>query len=222
MKNKELQRLALPPFDRKIKNMDSSLEKSEISFECINSVILDNEYVKNTKSNKKKDVSSLSYLVNKSLSQSDCIRLGNGAEKVISDLVLKFTNLINIKPKNSKGKKERDHLFVDEVNKVIYYAELKSNINLDTEKSKSTYNKCLVIAQELQEQYPDYQIKWCLLALRYLTFDDIQPIIKKKYEPIQNNVFGVNQYLDMLNIEFKFTAQQYAEFINTLADNMFD
>ena len=202
--------------------MASTVEKSEISFECINSVILDNEYVKNTKSNKKKDVSSLSYLVNKPLSQSDCIRLGNGAEKVLSDLVLKFTNLKNIKPKNSKGKKERDHLFVDEINKVIYYAELKSNVNLDTEKSKSTYNKCLAIVEELQEQYPDYQIKWCLLALRYLAFDDIQPIIKKKYEAIENNVFGVNQYLDMLNIEFKFTPQQYTEFINTLADNMFD
>ena len=70
------------------------------------------------------------------------------------------------------------------------------------------------------KQYPDYQIKWCLLA--QLAFDDIQPIIKKKYEAIENNVFGVNQYLDMLNIEFKFTPQQYTEFINTLADNMFD
>ena len=197
-------------------------EKTEISFEGINSVILNNEYVKNTKSNKKKDTSSLSYLVKKLLSQSDCIRLGNGAEKVLSDLVLKFTTLKNIKPKNSKGKKERDHLFVDETKKIIYYAELKSNINLDTEKSKSTYNKCIAIVNELHEQYPDYQIKWCLLALRYLSFDDIQPIIKKKYETIHGNVFGVNQYLDMLNIDFKFTQQQYTDFINNLADNMFD
>ena len=152
----------------------------EPTFQDIVNIIQNNEYVKNTKSNKKKDISSLSYIVKRPLSQSDCIRLGNGYEKVLSDLIIKYSLLKNIKPKNTKGKKERDHLFIDENKKIIYYAELKSNINLDTEKSKSTYTKCILIVNELQEQYPDYQIKWCLLALRYLYNDEIQSVIKKK------------------------------------------
>ena len=109
------------------------------------SIIENNSYIKTSKSNKKKDINSLSYLIIRELSQSDCIKLGNGLEKIFYDIVLTYTKLKDIKPKNKKGKKEKDHLFCDETNKIIYYAEFKSNINLDTEKSKSTYQKCLNI-----------------------------------------------------------------------------
>ena len=44
--------------------------------------------------------------------------------------------LKNIKSNTKKGDKETDHLFIDDLNKNIYYAELKSNLNLDTEKRK--------------------------------------------------------------------------------------
>ena len=97
-------------------------------------------------------------MIKRELSQSDCIKLGNGLEKIFYDIVLQYTKLKDIKPKNKKGKKEKDHLFCDETNKIIYYAEFKSNINLDTEKSKSTYQKCLNIVIELKEKYPDYTI----------------------------------------------------------------
>ena len=51
---------------------------------------------------------------------------------------MKNTQYKNIKEKNTKGKKETDHLFMDVNNKIIYYAEIKSNLNLDTEKSNET------------------------------------------------------------------------------------
>ena len=40
-------------------------------------------------------------------------------------LFVSNTNLISIKSKNSKGEKEKDHLFIDEEKKIIYYSELK-------------------------------------------------------------------------------------------------
>lgn len=187
----------------------------------IDTLIENNEYIKLCKSNKKKDENSLSSLINRKLSQSDCIKLGNGLEKLLCDIILKNTSLKNIKQKNSKGRKERDHLFCDEENKIIYYAELKSNINLDTEKSKSTYVKCLHIVEELRLEYPEYKIEWCLLACRYISNDKIPEVLKNKYKEIKENLFGINDYLNLLHINKLFTKNSYSIFLNKIADKMF-
>jgi len=178
-------------------------------------------YITNCSTNTKKDICSLSYLINRSLSQSDCIKLGIGCEKLFCDLIIKYTNLKNIKRKNIKGQKETDHLFCDEEAKVIYYAELKANINLDTEKSRSTYEKCLQIVKELEEEYKGYTIKWCLLAFRFIQYENIPDTIQKKYKVIKDNLFGINQYLEMLNVPLVFTEEKYASFLNEVANNMF-
>ena len=193
-----------------------------VTLDQLTTLISNNNYIKQCCSNKTKDPSSLSSLIQRTLSQSDCIKLGTGIEKLLADLVIQHTSLENIKPKNSKGKKEKDHLFLDPTTKIIYYAELKSNINLDTEKSKSTYQKCLDIVQELQEEYPDHTINWCLLALRYKNYEEISNVIQKKYAEISDHLFGINQYLHMLNIQLEFTDETYHRFLNQIADAMFD
>lgn len=185
-------------------------------------IIKNNNYIKNCKSNKGKDIDSLSYLITRELSQSDCIKLGNGLEKIFYDIVLHHTKLKDIKPKNKKGKKEKDHLFCDEVNKIIYYAEFKSNINLDTEKSKSTYKKCLNIVTELEEKYQGYTIKWCLVGCRYINNNNIPNKLKYKYISIKNNLFGINEYLKLLNINICFTFNNYCKFLNNIANAMFE
>ena len=125
---------------------------------------------KNVFQTKKKDIHSLSYLITYNLSQSDCIKIGIGLENVLRDLILCLTQeLINIKPKNKKGSKEKDHLFVNNNKKNIYYAELKSNLNLDTEKTKSTYIKCLEIKKELQKEYNNMNIIMFLVSTRHFT-----------------------------------------------------
>ena len=195
---------------------------SDPSFEDLNLTIYENAYIKNCKSNVKKDFNSLSYLVDKSLSQSDCIKLGIAVEKVFSDMILKYTHLVNIKPKNIKDKKEKDHLFMDVENKTIYYSELKANINLDTEKSKSTYKKCFSIVEELKLEYPDYKIVWCLLSHRYYDNCIIPKTILNKYSEVLENVFGVNQYFDLIGIKFNFSEETYKLLINNLANAAFD
>lgn len=196
---------------------------TEISMKELFDVINECDYVKKCTSNKKKDKDSFSYLVTEiDLSQSDCIKIGNGFEKIMRDLVLKQNkNLKDIKPKNAKGLKEKDHLFCDEGDKIIFYAEFKTNLNLDTEKSKSTYKKCQEIVKELEKEYKDYEIKWCLLGCRYIDKSEFTKTIMAKYETIKDNVFGVNDYLEMLKIDFRFDEDLYKDFINNIALQMF-
>jgi len=196
-------------------NMDLDIEEDLIN------LINNNLYIEKCNSNDNKDKNSLSYLIDRKLSQSECIKLGIGIEKILIDMVVKYTNLKNIKEKNKKHVKEKDHLFCDDENKIIYYAEVKANINLDTEKSKSTYLKCLNIVKELEENKPDYSVKWCLLNCRYLSIDNIPKNIKNKYLPISENVFGINQYLNMLSIDLKFNEESYKKFLNNVVTNMF-
>jgi hypothetical protein len=204
----------------------NNLQLEEIKtfyLEDLYKLINKNEYIKNCKSNKKKDFNSLSYLIDKNLSQSDCIKLGIGMEKFLVDVILQYSHdLKSIKEKNMKGIKEKDHLFIDEKNKIIYYSELKSNINLDTEKSKTTSNKCLEIVKQLEETYKNYQIKWCLLGLRYLDYNEIPKVIQGKYTNIKENLYGINQYLNMLSISISFTKEEYKKLLNKISDAMFD
>lgn len=191
------------------------------------SFIENNNYVKKCFSNDEKDFNSLSYLIKKEkhLSQSDCIKMGHGMENVLTDLIMSKStlDLKNIKRKNSKGKKETDHLFVDEVNKNIYYAELKSNLNLDTEKCKSTSEKCILLENEMKELYPDYTIHMNLLGLRYYTKELIPKVIANKYLNITTSVIGVNEYFDILKMNCKFDNEDdYKEFLNFMAFKMFD
>jgi hypothetical protein len=195
------------------------------NMESLKQIIMNNGYVQSCVSNKTKDPSSLSYLVSRDLSQSDCIKLGTGIEVVLKDVISVWgdASLENIRPANQKGKKERDHLFRDNAKKIVYYAELKSNLNLDTEKCKSTSDKCVQIMHELQGEFPDCEIKMCLVGIRYFTKDLIPKNIANKYRSIQSHVVGVDEYFAELGLEFAFqTEEKYKEFINYLADSMFN
>lgn len=187
------------------------------------SIVNNNNYIQLSSSNKTKDTQSLSYLIERNLSQSDCIKLGTGVEKVLVDCILSNnSNLVNIKPKNIKGKKERDHLFKDDYKKIIYYAELKSNLNLDTEKCKSTSAKCSLILDELKNEFVDYKIELSLVGLRYFQAKDIPKVITNKYISIKDNVVGIDDYLKKMQVENIFQCEEkYNEFLNYVADSMF-
>ena len=107
--------------------------------------------------------SSFCFLVNKDLSHSEKIRLGFGPEGIEKALIRHtedLTSYKNIKPANSKGNKEFDFLFESEQKKEIIYAEIKTNLNLDTEKIKATALKCKNNALKLKKDYPDHEIRW--------------------------------------------------------------
>lgn len=204
------------------KNVRGFIIRKNYLFLKISRIIRKNKYINNCSSNKKIDTNSLSYLIDYELSQSDCIKIGVGIENILKDFILENTNLKNIKTKNKKGIKEKDHLFMDINKKIIYYAELKSNLNLDTEKSKQTYTKCLDIEKELQEEYKDYEIKMFLVGVRYYTKKIIPKTILKKYKEINNNLCGINEYFKFLSIKFKiFNEKDYKKILNYLVKKMF-
>ncbi len=191
--------------------------------EELKDIINKNIYIKKCKSNKNKDINSLSYFyADLNLSQSDNIKVGNGLEKLLIDIVKKNIELKDIKKKNIKGIKERDNIFMDEKKKKIIYAELKSNLNLDTEKSKDTVKKCEEIEKEIKKEYPEYEISMNLVGLRYYKKEIIPEIIKKKYEKICNNVIGVNDYLKELGLNYKFDdEEEYKEILRYLVKKMY-
>ena len=167
---------------RKLKPICVKCNEKKKCFSCetsiLDHVIKNCDYIKNVKNSNKKSSSSLSYLIDRKLSQSECIKLGYAVEHVLKDLILFNTKLKEIK-KKVENQKERDHLFCDNINKIIYYAEIKTNINLDTEKSKATCKKCLDIVEELKKDYRGYNIKWALVTPRYIKNNDIPKKLKK-------------------------------------------
>lgn len=191
-----------------------------IDISVLQKAINDCSYIKTIKKSKK-DKSSFSYLIDQKLSQSECIKVGICFEKIISNIILCISDVENIKQKNNIGEKEKDHLFICKENKILYYAELKANINLDTEKSKSTSKKCINIVEELSKKYPDYTIKWCLLSYRYLERNDIPTTLLKKYPDINGNIYGINDYFKMFGIEAYFDDENYKKYINQVVKEMF-
>lgn len=206
------------------------LDNDTITFENMKNIfefiVSQNKYVKNCISTSKKDPNSFSYIVEFQITQSDCIKLGNGIEGSLRDAIahLLKKKLKVIDKKNTKGKQEIDHLFVDDDNKIVYYAELKTNINLDTEKCKATVEKCLKNQDDLKKEYPNYEIKMFLVACRYfqISKDFPEECITKKYEKIQPNLVGINEYFNALGIKFQFKNEnEWKVMVNILANAMF-
>jgi hypothetical protein len=199
------------------------MKKLTNDMEELKLVINNNLYIKKFKSNTQKNINSISYLIDKNLSQSDCIKIGICLENVISDYILfKLPNLKNIKKNTKKGEIEKDHLFIDDKNKIIYYAELKCNLCLDTEKIKATIKKCLDIENELKKKYNDYQIKMFLVSIRHYCKKNIPLKISRKYNSIDNNLVGLNEYFNNLAINYNFNNEdEYKKILNYVVDKMF-
>lgn len=210
-----------PKITQSKQDKDSDIIHTD-DYEVFEKIIDNNEYVKKCVSNKKKDTNSLSYLVSFDMSQSDAIKLGTGIEKILADYITSNKNMQNIKSANEKGVKEKDHLFKNDETMTIYYAEIKSNLYLDTEKCVSTSSKCSIIEKQLKEQYRDYDVKMFLVGTRYYTKDVMPAIITKKYLSIIDNVVGVNEYLKELGMTLQFTDEDaYKKIINYTVERMF-
>jgi hypothetical protein len=106
--------------------------------DIFNCIIINNSYVDFTTKNTQRDSGSFYSLITRDLSQSDAIKLGIAIERIFIDLILTNTHMQNIRKPTTKGKKETDHLFLNNTTNTIYYAEVKGNLNLDTEKRPAT------------------------------------------------------------------------------------
>jgi hypothetical protein len=98
--------------------------------------------------------------------QSISIKMGRFGEFLTKEMIQHKDNLelliCGVQQINNKNK-DVDLAFKDETNKIMYYRELKANIELDTEKLLATVDKCKEIKSSLQIKYPDYFIDCAVL-----------------------------------------------------------
>jgi len=101
--------------------------------------------------------------------QSISVKFGKWGEKwfeYLVEITPNFTMLPHgvLKGIGSNGKnKDVDFLFEDEINKIIYYRELKGNIDLDTEKLPATVDKINYLKEYLEKKYPEHTVNYgCL------------------------------------------------------------
>lgn len=155
---------------------------------------LTNKYFETFKhSTKKVDVSqSLSSLIPETLTQSQCIRVGIYCEKLLRIYISTHSHIIDLKKPNKKGHRERDHLFMCHDKKV--YAEIKGNLNLDTEKKRATAKKIPQISK--REGCDGY-----IVCLRYYS-GDIPSVVKAKFPGV--TVLTVSDYLRILEVPCPF------------------
>jgi hypothetical protein len=157
---------------------------------------------------------SISYLLfgEKPSEQSICIKFGHFGEFIAKELIKLNPNFelltCGIQVINDK-KKDIDLIFRDETNKIIYYRELKGNIELDTEKLPATIEKCKEIEKSLQEKYKDYKIDCGILNWSVYN----RKILKAGLSNIQffeNKGIKINHIEDFLNIiDIKWDEDDY-------------
>lgn len=150
---------------------------------------------------------SISSLINVPLTQSQCIKFGTHVEKLLRDFISSYDHVKNVRPQNKKGESERDHLFLlNDGTKV--YAELKCNLNLDTEKRKKTCEKIQKISKE-------EDCKGYLLAVRYI--NGIPNKVSKQYENV--NLINVTDYFKIFDIPCPFGGSElnYKMWLNQVA-----
>jgi hypothetical protein len=163
-------------------------------------------------------------LIQRDKNQSQCIRLGIELEKLLEDYILQNTEEWCVLPKKV-GNRTCDHLFLNKTKQKIIYAEIKCNLNLDTEKSMATIQKCKAIEKQLLDDY-HCPVQMFLVCLRYYKKDLFPPIIINKYQMIHENVCGVNEYLKTFGLECFEKEEEYKgfleEFVTVLFGNKLD
>ena len=109
----------------------------------------------------------------------------------------------------SEINKDLDLIFRDDVNNVIYYLELKLNINLDTEKIVSTYEKVKHITQYLEQKYPNYKIDSAVLTWGTFNLEDLTAQSKlKKAKEYNVNVVDPNTFFQIVGMPMSKNAYE--------------
>ena len=153
--------------------------------------------------------------------QSINIKLGRLGEFMAKELINASPNLellaCGIQNINEKNK-DVDLIFKDELNKIIYYRELKANIELDTEKLPATINKCKEIEASLKTTYSNYTINcgilnWSVYNREILT-SGLSNIVS--FEKAGIKIDHMEDFLALINITWR--EEDYYGYFRTLGD----
>jgi hypothetical protein len=166
---------------------------------------------------------SITYLLNgpKPSTQSINIKLGRLGEFLSKELIMCNPNLelltCGIQNINEKNK-DVDLVFKDELNKIIYYRELKGNIELDTEKLPATINKCKEIETSLKTTYSDYTINCGILNWSVYNREILTAGLSNihSFEKAGIKIDHMEDFLTLINITW--LAEDYYDYFRELGD----
>lgn len=132
------------------------------------------------------------------------IRIGRNFEKwfkyIVEDCGMVLLPDGVIKDVIGGKSKDIDLLFMDTINKIVYYRELKSNLDLDTEKLPATYEKIKKITKYLRTEYPGYQIDSSLMTWAVFENSDLPKRYNSKIKQCNDNNVSVSFPSDLFQL----------------------
>ena len=139
------------------------------------------------------EIGSLKYFLwgSEKSEQSIVIKFGRVFEKMLQKEIqdskqfnLGTNGIQRIRGLNKK--KDIDLLFCDTQRKIVYYRELKANIDLDTEKLPATVDKIKQIEKHLQKEYASYSINYGVLCMTVYSKIQLSERLIKKVNTYEN------------------------------------
>ena len=153
--------------------------------------------------------------------QSLVIKFGKKFEKFFEYFADKSPVNLALLPSgvHKETKTDRDLIAKDHARKVVYYREMKANINLDTEKLPATIEKIKRVAGNLKREHPGCEINAGCLCWSVYERTTLENIFKSKVREFEKA--GVT--LDCAGDFFKFmripmTEKKYYEYFRSLGD----
>jgi len=125
--------------------------------------------------------------------------------------------------KNVIGNKSKDIdlLFMDTLQKIVYYRELKSNLELDTEKLPATYEKIKKVTEYLSKEYPEYKIDSSLMTWAVYEENDLPKKYNSKIKKCNKNGVSVSYPVDLFNLlDVSFSRDEYYDFFKKLGQKI--
>ena len=151
------------------------------------------------------------------------IKFGKFGEFLVKELIKTTPNLMllecGIQIINGK-KKDVDLIFKDELNKILYYFELKANIELDTEKIQATIEKCKEIENALKIIHVDYKINCGILNWsvydRKILMSGLSNI--KTFEKSGIKIYHMGDFFELFNIYW--CEEDYYSYFREIGNKM--
>lgn len=154
-----------------------------------------------------KDAWNVKRLLGVDLSQSQSIRFGNMFQNFIKSIIVEaggevlsqqFADIYGVgETKTNKGQKDVDVWF--NFKGKMYYFEAKTNLDLDSEKSKATDQKVEAISNWMKINYPNDEVVSGILSCWYT---------KELGLPVKvKNVVYMERFFNLLGIEI--TKEEY-------------
>uniref|UniRef100_A0A6C0LMK2 Uncharacterized protein n=1 Tax=viral metagenome TaxID=1070528 RepID=A0A6C0LMK2_9ZZZZ len=171
---------------------------------------------------------SISYLLygEKPSEQSINIKFGHFGEFLSKEMIQCNQNLELLPCGNTlinKRLRDVDLIFIDKTKNVLYYRELKANINLDTEKLPATIIKCNDIVAFLKSKYEDYTIDYAILNWSIYDRNNLTSGISgiKNIKCFEKEGINVEHFGDFCNIlGFVWSEEDFYSYFRDIGDSI--